>query len=404
MTKPLDGLIIRPPTPADADALFDLGGKVFSGGGYFRQRNHCRDGYIRHSHYDWAVSQIALLDERLVAHFGVWRYGMRIGGARVRTGGIGTVMTHGDYRKRGLIVRTAPVAMQAMREAGYDLSILFGVRNYYGKFGYVRAWNETTWNVPVADLPKDAPAASIRTFSPDRCADEWHALYNRENARLTGTAVRPTYQRHGLKEYKSYAWRDAKGKLAGCVIVKPGHERMECFEFAGDVEQVLRVLGKLGRKWNCKSVEFGTLHYEHPLCKRIRRGDCVRREEFVRCGRAMVRTINLESTLRKMAAELSRRLKRSPLAGWRGDLRIADPRETVTLRIARGAVTLAPASKRKPAGVLRGGEEIAQLLIGATEPEETVESYGTRVTGEAKGLLPILFPNQHPTLGNADDF
>ncbi len=404
MTRPSDDLIIRPPTEADADALFDLGGKVFSGGGYFRQRNNCRNGYICHSHYDWNASQLAFLDGRLVAHFGVWRYRMRIGGARVRTGGIGLVMTHGDYRKRGLIVRTVPIAMQAMRDAGCDLSILFGVRDYYGKFGYVRAWNETTWTVPVADLPTDAPSLPIRTFSPNRCADEWHALYNRENARLTGTAVRPTYQRHNLPKHKSYAWRDAKGKLAGCVIVKPGHKDMECFEFAGDVEQVLRVLGKLGRKWNCKGVQFGTLHYEHPLCKRIRRGNCVRREEFVRCGRAMVRTINLESTLTKMTGELSRRLKRSPLATWRGDLRIADARESVTLRIARDAVTVAPASKRKPAGAIRGGDEIAQFLIGATEPEETVESYGTRVTGDAKRLLPVLFPNQHPTLGSADDF
>jgi len=404
MTKSLDGLIIRPPTLQDADALFDLGGKVFSGGGYFRERNSCRDRYVCNSHYDWKVSQIALLDGRLVAHFGVWGYRMRIGGARVRTGGIGLVMTHGDYRKRGLIVRTAPVAMQAMRDARYDLSILFGRRDYYGKLGYVRAWNETTWTVPVADLPKEPPALSARAFSPDRCGEEWNALYNRENARLTGTAVRPTYQRHDLSGHKSYAWRDAAGKLTGYVIVKPGHERMECFEFAGDVEQVLRVLGKLGRKWNCRSVEFGTLHYEHPLCKRIRRGDCSRRENFVRCGRAMVRTINLASTLGKMAGELSRRLKRSPLATWRGDLRITDAREAVTLRIARGVVTVPAAPKRKPAGVIRGGDEIAQFLIGTTEPGETVDAYGTRVTCEARQLLPILFPNQHPTLGNADDF
>ena len=404
MTKSSDDLIIRPPTLQDTDALFDLGGKVFSREGYFRRRNTCRDRYICNSHYDWGVSQIAFLDGRLVAHFGVWRYRMRIGGARVRTGGIGLVMTHGDYRNRGLIVRTLPVAMQAMRDTGYDLSILFGKRDYYDKYGYVRAWNETTWTVPVADLPKEAPALPVRAFSPGRCLAEWNALYNRENARLTGTAVRPTYQRHRLPEHKSYAWRDASGKLAGCVIVKPGHERMECFEFAGDVEQVLRVLGKLGRKWNCRSVEFGTLHYEHPLCRRIRRGDCARQENFVRCGRAMVRTIHLESTLRKMAGELSRRVKRSPLATWRGDVRIADAREAVTLRIARGLVTVAPASRRKPAGAIRGGDEIAQFLIGTTEPEETVEAYRTRVTGEAKALLPILFPNQHPTLGNADDF
>jgi len=399
-----EGLTVRQPRPQDQAELFDLAGKCFSGGGYFEMRTRCRGGYIAGSHYDWDTSRIGLLDGRIVAHFGVWDYRMRIGSGRVRVAGVGLVMTHAETRRRGFMLRTGRAAIGGMRAGGYDMSVLFGIHGFYNRFGYVRAWNASTWTARVADLPKDPPAPAIRKFSPNRCCGEIDALYNRTSAALTGTAVRPTYSRRQMSGYVGYCWRGPAGRLAGYVIVKPGHETLTCVDFGGAAGQVLRVLGRLGRRWNCRDVVFETLHYDHALCRRLRRGTCTRRERYVRSGRAMVRTICLASTLRKMAGELSRRLKRSHLAGWRGELLIADPREKVALRINRGKVAPAPATGRKYPHAVRGGEQIAQPLIGIDEPDEIVAGARIRLTGQARKLTGVLFPDQHPMLAGLDHF
>jgi hypothetical protein len=116
----------------------------------------------------------------------------------------------------------------------------------------------------------------------------------------------------------------------------------------------------------------------------------------------MVRTLNLASAVGKLAGELSRRLKRSHLADWRGKLLLADSREKVVLAIDRGKVTPGPPRVTKHA--IRGGDAIAQLLIGTDEPDQTAAAHGIRVSGDARKLLGVLFPSQHPMLESWDHF
>ena len=386
----------------DADELFDLLGKVFSGAGYYRFRDECREHYVNHSHYDWNASRVGMLAGRIVTHYGVWGYRMRIGTARVRVGGIGAVATDGDFRKRGFMRRTIQATFDAMHECGYDMTMLFGLRNFYHKFGYVRAWPAREYVVRVEDLPTERPQIKprkLRSFARDDLA----ALYNREYARLTGTAVRPTYRSSvRRKDWEHYGWADARGRTVGYVTCHRRHDKLWCYETCGDVEQALRVLGTLARRWGYREMRFHSVHNDHPLVKRLRRGTCSAETHYHTSGGAMIRTIKLKSALRRMQRELSRRLKRSPLAGWRGKLLVADAREKALLAVNRGRVSVVPPAKTRHA--IRGGEEIVQLLIGTDEPEETIESAGIRLTGEARELVKVLFPAQHPMLSPWDGY
>jgi hypothetical protein len=53
---------------------------------------------------------------------------------------------------------------------------------------------------------------------------------------------------------------------------------------------------------------------------------------------------------------------------------------------------------------IRGGNHVAQLLIGTGDPWEIAEAARMRVTGEARSLLPVLFPAQEPQLNAWDRF
>jgi len=379
----------------------ELIAKTFPDHGYFDSLASCRDSYAHNANHDHSASRIGLLDGRIVAHWGVMRYQMRIGAARVKIAGIGGVTTHGEYRRQGLMDRLIRTWLRQMRHSDYDMSVLFGIPNFYHRFGYVRAWPGCTYTVQTDRLPKDKPAAAISKCRPKHCKD-MERIYNRQNRRLTGTAVRPTYLKNFRPDQDARFWTDPKGNVAGYVVVATRGGQFQCLDQGGDVEQVLAVLRRLAVRSGYRSIRFLGLHHDSKLAKRLRRGDCEMTVNYQESGGAMIRTLRLAGTLGKMAGELGDRLKKSELAGWRGKLLIADRREKVILAIGRTGVRVAGAMATKHA--VRGRDEIAQLLIGTDEPQEVVEAGRIRLTGDARRLVQVLFPAQHADLAMPDHF
>jgi len=403
MTQKL--MIVPPSRKVHKEAICDLFGKAFRGN-YYEMVRYARRSYFEHSNYDWDSSRVGLIGDKLVTHFGIWDYQMRVGSGRVRCAGIGAVMTDGMYRKRGYMAETVRSCLDAAKDAGYDMTILFGLHNFYHKFGYVRAWAHTTYTLEAKELPTGAAPRTTR-FRPNPAKrDDLDRLYNREYRRATGTAVRPTYRRCPKPDrWQGYLWTDARGKPAGYVIAHPQKGELVLVENVGRLDEVLAVLGVLARRWRCGKVRFDCLSYDHPLAAWARRGNCETRTRYVRSGAAMVRTVNLRSTLEKIAGELSARLRRSHLAAWRGELLISDPREKVVLAIDRGKVEVADEPRPgRATSAVRGGEHIAQLLIGTDQPAETAQAGRMRLSGDAKALLQVLFPIQHPMLGRWDRY
>jgi hypothetical protein len=114
----------------------------------------------------------------------------------------------------------------------------------------------------------------------------------------------------------------------------------------------------------------------------------------------MVRIVNLVSLLEKLAPELERRLARSRLAGWRGELLVIGDDQQATLMIDGGHVrVIAP---RETSHVLRAGPALAQLVVGTDAPDELVATASIELAGDASLLLPALFPAQNPQMSNDD--
>jgi len=397
-------VVVSPEARRHIDGIVDLTVKALSGPGtYYESVRRARSDLLSNREpYDWEASAVGLIDGRVLTHWAVMRYDMRIGRARVRVAGIGDVATHGDYRRRGLMAKTAATSISRLADRGYDMSVLFGIQDFYHRFGYVRAWSDMEWTVATRDLPAEKPDANVRKFAV-RYREDLDSPYNRTHANLTGTAAKPVYRTKRVRrEDLGYLWRDRQGRTAGYVILSHSPGELKCSEFAGRTEQVLRVLGMLCRKLHCGKLRFHGLHYDSDLCRRLRGGSCRSETHYVRRGGAMVRTVNLAATLQKMRAELSRRLKDSHLSAWRGRLLVADKRQRATLKISRSKVALVGTAGCSHA--IRGGDEIAQLLIGTDEPLETVQAAGIKLTGDARSLVQVLFPSQHPTLGARDRF
>jgi hypothetical protein len=118
---------------------------------------------------------------------------MRIGAAVVRMDGIGGVSTEEEFRNRGYSRRVMETAVQQMRRGDAALSTLFGIEDFYQKFGYETTGPEYTVVVPLADAAAPTHALPPGWRFRPLTADDMPAvksLYHVNTRRATGALVR----------------------------------------------------------------------------------------------------------------------------------------------------------------------------------------------------------------------
>jgi predicted N-acetyltransferase YhbS len=368
----------------------------------------CRYGRIAHSHLDWDVSRVALTsDGQLVAYWGVYDLQMRVGTARVRTAGINLPVTDPDWRGRGLMSQAVLRSLAATRAHGYGLSVINNTHAYFCRFGFVFAWPQTNFYVKTEDMPAEPPSVHLVETNAYELMGraDLAGIYNRQNATVTGTAVRPTYRRgkHPMGEYApAYLLTDDGGRAVGYLLDPPPDEPGERYwhdDSAGDTVQRLRALGMLARRHACEGVYFARLPYTSELATHLRRMNCDMTVEYRSESGYLIRIVDLAATLRAMAGELGRRLSRSHLAGWRGELLIEAGEERAVLDIERSEVRVGT-QRSRTAHRVAGDQHVAQLLVGSYPPLEVVHGAGLSLSGEAEELVHALFPHQHPQMPN----
>lgn len=266
--------------------------------------------------------------------------------------------------------------------------------------------------VEVKDLPTEAPDVNLEKVHANEIASrkDLAEIYNRDHKGLTGCSIRPTYHRGKCpppddEDFPAYIFKDDAGKVVGYLYDGPFRDK-EMFTFsdaAGDPEQILRVLAQKVREFKIERVRFIKMPYRSALAKRIRQGDYILEVKKVdNNGRSasQIKLINLRSTLEKIAPVLADRMGASTLADWEGDLVIEADGQEAALEIEDARIAV-----KDPVGsdhAIRGGQEVAQLLLGVEVPSEVCESGGIQLSGDASKLIEVLFPEQRGQMPNED--
>ena len=380
-------------------AMGQLAADAFSAGQYVD--GYC-DNYIGNSHYDWNVSRLAFDGEKLIHHWGVWGYQMRLEDIQLKVGGIGAVVTHPDYRQKGVMHQTAQASFEAMQQTGYDLSILRG--RHYVKMGYARAWNYVTYRFKLEDFPVTEVVPAYQPLGLEHIP-AMDALYNQTHAGFTGTAVRPTFYNKHPEDLCVYAWGNAAGQLAGYVraaLDENDPKTLLCLEVVGEPLQCLAVLDDLFKQGAYEKIACFTLPHLHPLLQFLRTGSCIVETRFFETSGWRVRIINLNSTLNKLVPLFEKRLANSWFARWQGTLLLDAGEQKASIRFSEGKVEISEETTSE--NFLRGGADIARFLIGSDEPDEIIRQSGMECSGVAQSIAQVLFPNLKPMLSHWDEY
>ncbi len=142
---------------------------------------------------------VALDAGRIVSTVQIFDRKLNLAGQAVATGGIGSVYTLADYRKRGIAAALMRLSVDTMEREGFELSLLFAERlDFYAGFGWRSVTRIFSLLPNAAQLPIGGDFA-IERFDPVRDLAEVSAIYSSYSGRFDSTVVRdPGYWRGNL--------------------------------------------------------------------------------------------------------------------------------------------------------------------------------------------------------------
>jgi predicted acetyltransferase len=375
-------------------------------------------------------------DETDVSRLWAPTFDMRIGSAIVKMGGIAGVGTNEEHRMRGYSRLVMEESTRYFTETGHDVAVLFGIPDFYHKFGYVSALPVTTLTVKVKDalltLPYwegKAPAAPDMEFGRSLALppvrplqdDDWGAVldvYNDNHRTRTGTLLRwrETWQGypHGtewrVKKVETFVVENAEDEIIGYVAFDDVDDACRVGDLGYATPAVfptlLQVMVEQAQRRNAEEFEV-KLPPDHPFVLFCRHcGGAVRTVyQFNRGG--MARIIHLRSLFEKLTGLLTERLTSQWVHGsmnqWSGGLELQTDLGAVTLEIGDGRVRLSDdATVRWSVSLPQ--MQLTQLVMGYRSVGDVTLDDNVDVSPDVAPLLDALFPVGHPWMAIPDWF
>jgi predicted acetyltransferase len=379
-------------------------------------------------------TQVSLMvDGKRVSWLSIVPFSLRIGAATVRMDGIGGVGTDSHHRHRGYSRRVLEAAVAHMRQGDGALSMLYGIPDFYPKFGFATAGPD--YLVILNDLERDNALPTgwiVRDFVPTDLP-AMQALYTHCTHRAVGTAVRSA--EGGVWSHLTGKAEDDEpdacrvilgpdGKLHGyvwrarwCWYVK--HKLETDFREALVLGEVM-ANGSLAadavlaacRQWaqaesEQRKVKQVVLAFppEGPLAAAAMRQYARFQQNYSACGNSMARVLDVTRLLRSIAPELHARLQTAQ-SRFVGTLTFQTDIGDATLQIDPDTVTVVSVSapSEDALRIRLPQMELARLALGAFSPDDLLARLPDLPSAKAATLLTTLFPLRFPHMHLPDRY
>ncbi len=330
------------------------------------------------------VSQCIILD-----------FEQQVGSAALRMAGVAGVATPPEHRFKGHCRRLMEGMLRWMRREGYAVSLLYGIRGFYPRFGYAEAFPDVTWTMAVRDAERAAgPGYAFVPFDPDRHRRAALRMYHANHAGRTGFIRRsertwPAFSRalNPASRFPAKVALDEGGRPAGYIVYDTVNETT-VVEAGFTTRRVFPALLRdaFEQAW---SRRFETIRFildEQDALMRYARPFGLAQEVRTRAdGGAMVRMISVPAALRALAPVLAGRVS------GRGRLAIRTNLDSAGLAWRDGRLQVEPARPGVRAVSLPQWA-LAQLVYGYAGADELYEARILRGSAAARDHLAALFP------------
>jgi len=362
-----------------------------------------------HPCYDGSLSRLGWWGQRPVGHVGVIRLTLRLGRARLPFAGIAAVCTDPRARGNGVASALMKDVLRASRQAGLPFSLLFGIPDFYHRFGFVPAWPGQSMKVAVARLPSEPRWRARKAGSRD--LRSMVRLYEAIYGTLDGTALRDPRVLLRPKRYHTVVLAGRTARQRAYVAWRRRKteqiDELEVFEAAGVgprwKDAVLAYLARQATKINREQIVL-QLPLSHPIGRQLAFTDAVATLRFRRNSSQLVAVLDFAGLTRAMAGEWQSRLREAGVSVPRAGL-VARFRGEVFRwypgRSRGGAVRLARRPRKVDAAF---NDALARLVMGYGCCEDIVGHYRMKVAERAMPVLRAIFPERQIGYSRLDHF
>jgi predicted acetyltransferase len=301
-------------------------------------------------------------------------------------------------------------AVRSMSAEGFVLSLLFGIPDFYDRFGYApfaAAWRVRVNTRDAERLASRAPAFLPRMLRTDDLP--FVVDLHNEGARRRGASVA-----RDTAAFRGFSWGTyVKGEAPGILLESPDGERVGWFAVRDAVAavQVIEaaalhpswypcILAEISRMAARRDAEEITLELpgDDAFARFLVPAGCRIESDYPRSAGPMARILDQGTLLRSLRSTIERRFVLSGRPRERVLLRIETDRGTTTLHLGRGS------GGRRNLAIRLPQAGLAQLVTGFRSAGELTAA------GEATGdpgavrLLDRVFRGPVPFVWQADRF
>lgn len=333
---------------------------------------------------------------------------IRIGEARLRMGGFGWVTTHPEYRHKGVARELMQNTLQYMRSQQYHVSMLFGIPNFYSRFGFTSALPYYAAFVNAVDamavLP---PPYRVRDGKPGdiQAIQRLHQLHESDVAcSILRTSAHVTNRWEQWQPLRVIT--NDKGRVSAYFLPRRTPEHLNVIELgvlnAEACASLLHAVSKMAIEEYSMRLRFAAPP-NHPFMRYLLQFKSCHEMRVARDEEGMMAFINLAETLECMIPEWENRLLETPSRNTRTEVTLIIERKPYLLRNNKGTIDVSPGVQGKNKLSLSEAE-LMHLMTGYRYLEDILDTHRRILDGDSRCLLAALFPKRVPFVWPIDRF
>ena len=332
---------------------------------------------------------------------------IRIGEARLKMGGLGWVTTASHHRHQGVARELIGDALHYMKSHGYHVAMLFGIPNFYHRFGFTTALAEYSTTVTVAEaaeVPHDP--FRIRPAKPGDipALQRIHAGNDTDVAcSLLRSAAHITNKWGRWKPAQAITNPD--GRVTGYLLPRGADETLHVEDF-GVADRaccgaLLKACADIAAADYRSRIRFAGPP-SHPFLQFLHQYKSIHETEITRNQGGMMTFIDIGEALESMIPEWENLLSRSAARTLKTEITLLVDKRPFRIRAHRGVVDVAQTSGANKVSL--SAAELMHLTTGYRYLDEILSQRRRILNAEGKGLLTAIFPKRTPYVWVIDRF